>query len=664
MSGKGIFVKGFNKSVTYLEVEKFFRSFGPLEEITFNKRQLFAIVEFRERTSAERVLSREIYFKGKKLIVSVRWPKSPSANNRKAAQTQPDNRATNAAEVGRTGSLSEKLSWTNFESQIMQFTKETEAIDLARKVEMIKASLRRALIPSFPACKILPFGSSVTGLASRESDVDIYVDIGHRELNHIERSPRDLVMETKGILLKNHEFFKCIPIPKARVPILKCCHKSTQLNCDINFQNALGVFNSHLIKFYLSLDPHLKDIIMFVKYWAKKYHLCGPGSFTSYALVMLFLFYIQQSPQSTIPPVEVLQRNCNFQNIVQDWDCQFDADPRRYKMSENKTPYLTILRDFFKFYYNFEFENNVIIMNYGISVPRDSFQTPPEDSVVFRYKLALQQRNAEPIELDRVACVLDPFVLNHNITASIDLRVLNRFQIRCFKSAEVCEEIQNGACGLTLRAIGGSPPQVKKTKFPYLELWTKNCVKMTIPLRGFNAKHSFFVNDECEVKDSSKFGLMEELISHVKKIFERVLRLSVIKEEVKKIPENPERRQIAKMEGMADIHGHGNSILQELKIHMSGCFHVWNGRAPAYKEFAFPSDMSNLEKEMHVTNYIVDTFYQGAPCEPHRTDINCTLVPIMDYQCLQVEISPCEPSETFNPLTLFLLNLLNKWLRE
>lgn len=66
--------------------------------------------------------------------------------------------------------------------------------------------------------------------------------------------PEDkLTITLKKIISKQNRVFKRVIAIQAKVPIVRCIH-SSGIQCDISFLNSLGVLNSELISFLLSLD--------------------------------------------------------------------------------------------------------------------------------------------------------------------------------------------------------------------------------------------------------------------------------------------------------------------------------------------------------------------------------------------------------------------------
>lgn len=57
----------------------------------------------------------------------------------------------------------------------------------------------------------------------------------------------------------------------------------------------------------IKLDNRITPLILFLKDWIKINGLYGRPRFSSYALVMLVFYYLQQEPNPILPSVELLQ---------------------------------------------------------------------------------------------------------------------------------------------------------------------------------------------------------------------------------------------------------------------------------------------------------------------------------------------------------------------
>ncbi|KAJ3213611.1 hypothetical protein HDU67_002662 [Dinochytrium kinnereticum] len=137
------------------------------------------------------------------------------------------------------------------------------------------------------------FGSSVTGLGTSRSDVDVTLEVpgtGNPEDHPCSN------MYNLSKILRNAGMQKVIAVAHARVPICKFFDPKFRLSCDINVGNMLGIANSRLISTYLKLEPRLHPLIMVVKHWARSREINNPsagGTISSYAYALMVINFLQ-----------------------------------------------------------------------------------------------------------------------------------------------------------------------------------------------------------------------------------------------------------------------------------------------------------------------------------------------------------------------------------
>lgn len=227
----------------------------------------------------------------------------------------------------------------------------------------------------FTDCKIEPYGSAITGLAFRDSDVDCFISVKSTQTKHlITKHSNDLhshlVKETKNILQRHKRIFKRVVCLSSSIfPIVKFLHVLSQTNCDVSFKNSLGIYNSQLIYFLIASDPRLKPLFQFIKYWNKN---LSTGSLSSYVLMILIIFYLQQLSPRILIPIKELQRGEKFDLYVNDWNCGFDNVSALPK-TQNASSVLTLLQGFYNFYEDYDFTDNVMCPFVGKSFLIDDF---------------------------------------------------------------------------------------------------------------------------------------------------------------------------------------------------------------------------------------------------------------------------------------------------
>lgn len=154
----------------------------------------------------------------------------------------------------------------------------------------------------------------------------------------------------------------------SKVPKIKFVDKETKITCELHFSNGLSVFNSQLIKHYISMDNRIKPLMMIIKYWTR---ICGfsteyiymvksSGLFiTTYALSLLLIFYLQQSFVDLVPSILKLQENCDSQ-IIANWQVNFNENIHYLSSEKNTSSIIELLCGFFQFYAKFDFQKFVI----------------------------------------------------------------------------------------------------------------------------------------------------------------------------------------------------------------------------------------------------------------------------------------------------------------
>lgn len=100
----------------------------------------------------------------------------------------------------------------------------------------VKKDLLLALQRFYPFVRLEVFGSTVMGIAFKDSDFDFYVELSREPLN---AKPAAIIGKTMNILKQSGNFTNFLPISHARVPILKCYHLRTSMPVDINFSVSI-----------------------------------------------------------------------------------------------------------------------------------------------------------------------------------------------------------------------------------------------------------------------------------------------------------------------------------------------------------------------------------------------------------------------------------------
>ncbi|KAJ8719867.1 hypothetical protein PYW08_012042 [Mythimna loreyi] len=265
--------------------------------------------------------------------------------------------------------------------------------------------LKQALQYVAPGCTIEPFGSVVTGLGIKTSDVDCYVALPNGEQPHIGH-----VIRARNVLNRYHrKFSQIIAITTAKVPIVKFFHLPTQCQCDVNFKSPAGVRNSQLVAFLLHYDKRALPLAVLIKYWSKVHKFTGTNLMGNYSLILMLIFYLQL--MNIIPSIYELQRNVP-PYYVDSWNTAFDASMT--SNTRNSDTLYELLGGFFKCYSTFNYKENMISPYMGRVINKkcfDNFDMPEEYSL---YKNQVSKDVRKKLKTDSKICIQDPFEHNRN----------------------------------------------------------------------------------------------------------------------------------------------------------------------------------------------------------------------------------------------------------
>lgn len=480
----------------------------------------------------------------------------------------------------------------NFEQQLTIFMNSVrpEFPAIIDKYKWVCYDLEKTLRNVFRNCKIHAFGSTITGLCFKDSDVDIYVELPDDTLKKY-NSEQLLKTARRALFNNNRVFNDIVCIFKAKTPIVKCYHLPTRIHCDFNFKNMLGVCNSRLISYYLSLDHKLTEMMLILKFWAKIHEISGSHKFTNYALAMLLIFYLQHPPYN-LPPVEVLQTNSTFYQEY--WNGGFSPLYNFRSEELSNVSLIELLKGFFNFYMTFEFGLYVISPFVGRTILKIAFFEPEKLFDDFAtYKAYLQKApNPSPLLLESAMCIQDPFELSRNVGGIVHVRVLEWFIKHCKEAFQIISN--SGENNFLYKLFTVSPKNFAITN----ELTTFD-MRLVGNLR--------YIYDSMDAKEHNANTIrkcwLETLNMFLLSMLTHVLKLNVDIES-----STASASKLQKIEGQKDVHD--NNIVDSVVFHCTGKYIMWEQRKYWWKNFGsdlkLPPDSSSFDKEVALTNFVCD----------------------------------------------------------
>lgn len=474
----------------------------------------------------------------------------------------------------------------------------------------------------------------------------------------VPESPSRVINHAKRILQRDPKLYSNIfAIAKAKTPIVKFIHKPTKITCDLSFKNALGVNNSAMVKFYLSMDPRLRPFLIIIKYWAKKNDLSGQGKFSNYALVMLALFYLQQLEHPIIPTVAALQEGVNEKLIVDDWECSINTNISLPNSNTKSVPEL--LCGFFKFCSNFDYGMKVICPLTGTSLLKSEFQTPEAlPDAMRRYKEYVSGSGSDIVafKFDCDMCIQDPFELRHNVTAGMTSKALENFKKYCEAAAKVCDDelssTDSNAPGLLKKLLD---ERTKPSGFSrhITILPGKYLIEKLLPECVDLGQQESSADTQDKLRRKWYKSVLEVLVQ----IFEDVMKFKV------HIEDSEHNSKIQKLDGQSDVAG-ALSCADMKFIHCCGYCRIWEGRKSASKKMKFAENMEGITRERIISDFLCERKQQASTCDPVIT-FCCTFQPKQEPTQVILELTDKKSQKSdFMVLTDFLQRHLPIWIEK
>ncbi|XP_037898228.1 uncharacterized protein LOC119642964 [Glossina fuscipes] len=203
-------------------------------------------------------------------------------------------------------------------------------------------------------------------------------------------------------------------------------------------------------------DVRIHFLLLFLKIWAKHMQIVKYGNMSSYCLMILAIFYLQQPLENynnlaILLPIKKLQANCN-EHFGQSVNYAFDVQSNENKpcLAPSITTELTeLMKGFFGFYKSCDL-SSVLSSYLGSAIPRNDYAN---DSInFFEYHnqlLTMSQyfdKDPEWLRIDTCLCVHDPFCLHQNEANSLNGTKTEYFEYclaNVFSIFSICQNNDN-----------------------------------------------------------------------------------------------------------------------------------------------------------------------------------------------------------------------------
>ncbi|KAG5890816.1 hypothetical protein JTB14_008257 [Gonioctena quinquepunctata] len=623
----GLFVRGYPPNLRQEIIYNYFSHFGKIVWGHFGNS--YFLLDYSHPSMALNVLKGNHYLAGSRLTIRYRELNSQDTSNK-------------VPQVENCDGFYEELKNINKFNDQVQHLMDYLAVGDSRQFpwyHQVCQDLYDSLIYNFPRVKIHPFGSTITGLDFKNSDIDVYIDGVRTSDNNVSSLYR-----IKNCMLNSLKFTNCIVIGRAKIPIMKCIHIASNLNCDVNVKNMLGVCNSQLINYYLDLVVNIRKAMIVIKYWAKVHKISGQNNlFTNYSLGLLMIFHLQQPPHR-VPSVLSLQQSPKCANIHDGWNGGFEQKLLNIRTLKELT-LAKLLAGFFEFYSNFDYNTNVICPYLGKPVKKSDFKSPDQLPNYYRvYKEFVKTEGNLPLKADASICIQDPLEHSRNVTPIVSDAILNTFVSFCCHAKQICKDVEKN---MLFKLLSEEPPNMKADL-----LLKSQLVQFAIQM-GDNVKYlektvEGSIRDRKEALKRAWFDSVDKFLMMALKDF--------LNFNVEETTEEVSNNKAKKKEGQADIHDRKEAVRS---YKCSTMVNLWASRKSASTNVA--KDVTVIDREWAVTKQILLSNKEVVRANK-IIELEMTLRQKTDPVQVLVDLTKLySRKKTFNTFSKFFTNEFPSW---
>lgn len=262
--------------------------------------------------------------------------------------------------------------------QMVALTMPTEQDDSKRNacLRRLEGSLPYVKCKGIEFCslRLMAFGSFVSGLYSKNGDLDVSLH-GHARveggknpgpvsLSELKRSlQKRLLNSLFRCTMRNPLFGNSIVLLRARVPIIKYVDLRSSVACDVAVARDDGRFKSVALKVLSQIDWRFSALVRLIKMWASEHKVndASQGTLNSFSLILLVVFHLQTRPVPVLPPLSLvlshggdtvkrpMKYDLDTRNVILEGMVEKSLDWRskRFKTGTNRETLLELVVSFF-----------------------------------------------------------------------------------------------------------------------------------------------------------------------------------------------------------------------------------------------------------------------------------------------------------------------------
>lgn len=291
-----------------------------------------------------------------------------------------------------------------------------------------KMHLWRELYVFLKSTRLYMVGSTISGLGSDSSDVDICLISRGSGMCHIDPKSEAIFALTNLMqVLSTLSRFASFEVIKAKVPILRFRDTERAIDIDINYNNCVGVKNTHLLYCYSQCDWRVRPLTLVVKLWARSHDINNAKNRTisSYSLTLMVIHFLQCGVKPKILPCLHDQYPEKFKIMRSQYDLGYVNTMEHFGTfhTKNKQPLGELMLQFLEYYSNFDFRRYAISVRTGSVIP-------------IGYCRRAQSFQNEPWQWQYL-CIEEPFTLSNTALSVYDGEIFCHIRNVFYKSWQI-----------------------------------------------------------------------------------------------------------------------------------------------------------------------------------------------------------------------------------
>lgn len=323
-----------------------------------------------------------------------------------------------------------RSKWDNLSQGIWnKFVNAQQTEDTFKKKMRLWRYLYIIVKNSYPRLGLYLVGSTMSGFGADTSDIDMC--LVSKAFSTIDPRMEALFNLTllKDCLVKTGEFEK-FNLIEAKVPILRFKDRVHNLEVDLNFNNCVGIKNTHLLFCYSQLDWRLRPLVLVTKLWAQYHNINNAKNMTisSYSLVLMVIHFLQCAVSPPVLPClhELYPDKFHFLHRTNDFGCVDMNETIAPFDSQNNQTLGQLFLEFLQYYSNFNYSQFAISIRTGALIPIEYC------------------RQAKSIKNDihqwKELCIEEPFDLTNTARSVYDSDTFERVKLVFVSSFKILQE--------------------------------------------------------------------------------------------------------------------------------------------------------------------------------------------------------------------------------